>query len=64
MRLEQADFREIPERLGGERADGILLDLGVSSLQLDDPERGFSFQAEGPLDMRIDRAAGRPRPTS
>ena len=35
--LEQADFREIPERLGGERADGVLLDLGISSAQLDDP---------------------------
>jgi 16S rRNA (cytosine1402-N4)-methyltransferase len=56
-RLVQSDFREIPRHLGGEPADGILLDLGVSSAQLDDPERGFSFQAEGPLDMRLDRAA-------
>ena len=57
-RLEQADYREIPERLGGEPADGILLDLGISSVQLDDAERGFSFQAEGPLDMRMDRSVG------
>lgn len=57
VRLEHADFREIPERLGDERASGILLDLGVSSLQLDDAERGFSFQREGPLDMRMDRSA-------
>ncbi len=57
VRLEHADYREIPERLGGERASGILLDLGVSSLQLDDAERGFSFQREGPLDMRMDRSA-------
>jgi len=34
--------------------DGILLDLGLSSLQLDDPARGFAFQSEGPLDMRFD----------
>jgi len=57
-RLEQADYRAIPETLGGEQADGILLDLGISSAQLDDPERGFSFQAEGPLDMRMDRSRG------
>jgi 16S rRNA (cytosine1402-N4)-methyltransferase len=56
VRFEHADYREIPERLGGEQASGILLDLGVSSLQLDDAERGFSFQREGPLDMRMDRS--------
>ncbi len=38
--------------------DGILVDLGVSSLQLNDPARGFSFQAEGPLDMRMNTQAG------
>jgi 16S rRNA (cytosine1402-N4)-methyltransferase len=58
VRLEQADYREIPERLGGERPDAVLLDLGVSSVQLGDPARGFSFQADGPLDMRMDRSRG------
>ncbi len=57
-RLEQADYRDIPARLGEERADGILLDLGISSVQLDDPGRGFSFLADGPLDMRMDRSGG------
>jgi 16S rRNA (cytosine1402-N4)-methyltransferase len=53
-RLDHADFRSLPQRLTAP-PDGVLLDLGVSSMQLDSPERGFSFQAEGPLDMRLDR---------
>jgi 16S rRNA (cytosine1402-N4)-methyltransferase len=57
VRLEQSDFRELPRLLAGEAASGILLDLGVSSVQLDDPARGFSFRSLGPLDMRLDRGA-------
>jgi len=57
-RLVHADYRAIPRLLAGERADGVLLDLGTSSVQLDTPERGFSFRAEGPLDMRMDRSGG------
>ncbi len=57
-RLIRADFRDIPAFLGDDKVDGILLDLGISSAQLDDPERGLSFQLEGPLDMRLDRSQG------
>jgi 16S rRNA (cytosine1402-N4)-methyltransferase len=58
VHFEHADYREAPGRLGSERPDGILLDLGISSVQIDTPERGFSFQNDGPLDMRMDRSRG------
>ncbi|MGC2477947.1 MAG: 16S rRNA (cytosine(1402)-N(4))-methyltransferase RsmH, partial [Candidatus Sulfotelmatobacter sp.] len=52
--LLHRSFAEIAKGQDPATVDGILADIGVSSLQLDDAARGFSFQAEGPLDMRMD----------
>jgi 16S rRNA (cytosine1402-N4)-methyltransferase len=52
--IRQGNFAELDEWIEAGSCDGVLLDLGVSSVQLDWPERGFSFQSDGPLDMRMD----------
>jgi 16S rRNA (cytosine1402-N4)-methyltransferase len=56
--LIHSSFAEVGERMAPASLDGMLADLGVSSLQLSDPARGFSFQAEGPLDMRMNPMSG------
>ena len=56
--LIHGSFAEVGERMAPASLDGILADLGVSSLQLNDAARGFSFQAEGPLDMRMNPMSG------
>ncbi|MDD5724580.1 MAG: 16S rRNA (cytosine(1402)-N(4))-methyltransferase RsmH [Candidatus Omnitrophica bacterium] len=50
-----SDLDEVLSARGVEKIDGIIFDLGISSYQLRDPQRGFSFQEEGPLDMRLDQ---------
>jgi 16S rRNA (cytosine1402-N4)-methyltransferase len=61
--IAHADFRDARaelDALGVGEVDGALVDLGVSSPQLDDPSRGFSFREGGPLDMRMDPTRGKP----
>jgi 16S rRNA (cytosine1402-N4)-methyltransferase len=60
--IHHGNFAGLPTVLAVEgvaAVDGLLADLGMSSLQVDDPERGFSYARDGPLDMRMDRSRGR-----
>lgn len=61
VHLRHGSFRELAaqaQAAGWTAVDGVLLDLGLSSLQLDDPQRGFAFRHDGPLDMRFDPTSG------
>ena len=56
--IHHSNYSEIDSLFSSKQYDGIILDLGTCSTHLDDPKRGFSFQANGPLDMRMDKSEG------
>lgn len=58
VRRNYAELESVLEELGVDGLDGVLIDAGFSSMQLDDARRGFTFQEEGPLDMRLDTSSG------
>jgi 16S rRNA (cytosine1402-N4)-methyltransferase len=58
VKAEFADLERVLEELGVSKVDGVLADVGVSSMQLDRAERGMSFRQDGPLDMRMDPTSG------
>lgn len=60
VHADYSDLDRLRQAADGRAFDGMLLDLGISSVQLEDPDRGFSFRADGPLDMRRDPDAGGP----
>ena len=58
LTIRRMNFADVDQVAPGVKFDFVLADLGVSSMQIDDPERGFTFKYDGPLDLRLDPTAG------
>lgn len=58
LTIRRLNFADVDQVAPGEKFDFVLADLGVSSMQIDDPERGFTFKYDGPLDLRLDPTSG------